>query len=112
MRSTTEIMKNGIWTYAASLPVMIDYTRAENLGNSVFLFGELITILSIPFFLFLGGNILTGEKTDEKGYAREKTDEILHYNGTSDSWFHVGKMTEKKSSIAIAKLADISKICP
>ena len=105
-------MENGKWTYAASLPEKICGSRAEHLGNSVFLFGELITILSIPFFLFLGGNILTGEKTDEKGYAREKTDEILHYNGTSDSWSHVGKMTEKKSSIAVARIADISKICP
>ena len=62
MRSTTEIMKNGIWTYAASLPVMIDYTRAENLGNSVFLFGELITILSIPFFFIPRGKYPYGRE--------------------------------------------------
>ena len=48
--STTEIMENGIWTYAASLPVKIDFSSAENLGNLVFLFGELIALFS-SFFL-------------------------------------------------------------
>ena len=43
-------MENGIWTYAASLPVKIDFSSAENLGNLVFLFGELIALFS-SFFL-------------------------------------------------------------
>ena len=48
--STTVIMENGIWTYAASLPVKIDFSSAENLGNLVFLFGELIALISSFFF--------------------------------------------------------------
>ena len=59
--SSTEIMENGIWTYAASLPVKMYCSRAENLGNSVFLFGKLIIFLFIPlFFLFPRGSHCTG----------------------------------------------------
>ena len=38
--------------------------------------------------------------------------DILRYNGTTDKWLNVGKMTTPRSSHSIALLTDISKICP
>ena len=39
-------------------------------------------------------------------------DDILRYNGTTDKWLNVGKMTTPRFAYSLALLTDFSKICP
>ena len=50
-------------------------------------------------------------KRNKKRKSKNKKD-ILRYNGTTDKWLNVGKMTTPRFAYSLALLTDISKICP
>ena len=108
--SSTEIYVGSDWTYAASLPSKRSSFSASTLDNSVFVFGEFFIILTYNKYCLtvsIGG--WTGKRTIE---FEIELDDILRYNGTTDKWLNVGKMTTPRFGYSLALLTDISKICP
>jgi len=79
--SSTEIYVDSTWLYAASLPSARHTHVSITLNNSVFVIGG------------RGGD--------------SYLDEILRYNGTTDSWIDAGKMTEPRRSQAVNLLSEL-----
>ena len=55
--SSTEIYVNLAWSYAASLPSPRSYLSAATVMNSVLVFGKILFLLIITFFIYLSKSI-------------------------------------------------------
>ena len=102
--SSTEIftLDTDNWRSAASLPSPRLWISAATLGNSLFVFGKI-------YYLALHNlrTHFTGGEWSGRTY-----DDILEYEGTSDTWRTAGKMKTPRYYHSVAPVDDISKFCP
>ena len=100
--STTEILVENTWSFAAPLPFPRSHFSSATIDNSVVIFGIkplFFWFLTYKIIILIGGKRGNGSIVD--GIHRYRP-------GSKDKWTSAGKMTTPRSGIAVA----VDNACP
>ena len=100
--STTEILVENTWSFAAPLPFPRSHFSSATIDNSVVIFGiEFLIIWFLTFLILILKGGQDGDRRDVDGIHRYRP-------GSKDKWTPAGKMTTPRSGIAV----DVDNACP